>query len=36
MKKIDLFNDKLNRNIRELRESSNMTETPHEEKRRDD
>lgn len=33
MKKIDLFNDKLKqKKVKELRESSNITETPHEEK----
>lgn len=32
MKKIDLFNDKLKQNVKELRESSNITE----EKGRDD
>lgn len=37
MKKIDLFNDKLKqKKVKELRESSNITETPHEEKGRDD
>lgn len=37
MKKIDLFNDKLKqKKVKELRESSNITETPHKEEGRDD
>lgn len=35
MKKIDLFDDKLKQK-KDLRESSNITETPHEKRGRDD